>query len=94
MALFKLDTPFNANMIMIMILKLCGLEFVSTDELYAAMFDFRETEPFYTEVSVEGFKTSKWEDSGFESSVFIELLGPIFVIPFAFGGLIVSKLIL
>ena len=90
-ALFNLETPLNANMIMIMILKLCGLEFVSTDDIYGAVFDFRETEAFFTVVTADGQKISKWEESGFESAVFIELLGPIFVIPFAFAGLILAK---
>jgi len=41
--LFKLDIPVNAEMIMIMILQMCSLEFLPTENALTIMFTFRET---------------------------------------------------
>lgn len=91
MALFNLQTPFNANMIMITILKLCGLEFISTEAAIEYLFDFRETEAMFTTVTETGETYSKWSDSGFETSIFIQLLGPIFFLPILFVLMLLAK---
>ena len=41
--LFSVDLPRNAEIIMIMILRLVSFDFFQTDELFEEMFDFRET---------------------------------------------------
>jgi hypothetical protein len=54
-----------------MILKLCGLEFVSTESAIEYLFGFRSTAPFYLVEVEDGTMKSKWEDAGYETSVFI-----------------------
>ena len=42
-----MQIPLNADMVMVMILKMCSLEFVPMDWLYN-IFEFRETKAFQT----------------------------------------------
>ena len=70
----------NADDIMKTILKLCALDFMQTDKIYAFLFDFRETDAFDLIPDEDGEKNSKWKQTGFESSNFILLLGPVYII--------------
>ena len=46
----RLEIPLNAEMIMVMILKLCSLEFIPSGAMLS-LFDFRDTDAFLTIVS-------------------------------------------
>lgn len=76
--LFPIDFPENAEMIMIMFLKLCALDFFDTEGYLQSMFGFRETEAYETFVDAEGEKMSKFAEAGYENSNYYALLGPIF----------------
>ena len=89
--LFNLDIPMNASMLMVMLLKLCSMEFFSTDELFDKMFDFRETEPYNTIVHANGDKESKYDDAGYETTIFFLLLGPIFFLVLIFLAYVLFK---
>ena len=67
----RLEIPLNADSMMVMMLKLCSLEFISTEDIYAFLFDFRDTDSFGSIADEEGNLTSKWEEAGFEGSNFI-----------------------
>jgi len=53
-SLFKLKIPESAEIVMIMILKLCQLEVLSTEGLIEIMFDFTETLAYETDYDSEG----------------------------------------
>ena len=78
--LFNLDIPDNANIIMEAILALMSLEVVDTDSLFVSWFGFRETQLFALRTLENGEELSKFEDAGYDSSNFIQLLGPIFLL--------------
>ena len=79
-ALFNVTIPFNAHMIMITVLSLVSLEFVDTSPLLEGMFEFRETESFMTVINEEGEASSTFEEAGYGSSNFLQLLSSIFFI--------------
>lgn len=81
--LFNLDVPPNADNFMMMILGLCSLEFIDTSVYLNEMFSFRETEAFQTEHLSDGTKIAKYEEAGYETAIFLELLGPLFFIVIA-----------
>ena len=90
-ALFNVDIPENAYMVMEMILKMCSLDFLQTDYIFEYLFDFQETEAFNKVANEEGEMTSKYPEAGYESSNFFLLLGPLFFIIILFIVLIVFK---
>ena len=98
-ALFRIDIPDNADMIMMMILRLCSLDFASeifVDDVIE-IFDFKETESFQPEKNEkedeEGEEDElKYEEAGFEGSNFFELIGPILIIAVVFFFYSVTKL--
>ena len=77
---FKLNIPVNADTVMIMILKLCALDFFNSEKYIDMLFDFRETDVYDSQLDSVGDETSKFNEAGYESSIFIELLGPVFFI--------------
>ena len=91
---FKLEHPFNADMVMIMILKLCSLDFINAESLLKTLFDFRETGPFDEEITETGQVKSKFLDAGYESVIYIALLGPFFFFLIATLLFIFFKLLL
>jgi len=91
--LFKLDIPVNAEMIMIMILQMCSLEFVPTETALSFMFTFRETNAFATEINSNDESFSKFEEAGYETANFWQLLGAIFFIAIGFGVLVLLKML-
>ena len=66
--LFVLDIPINAEMIMIMILEMCSLEFIPTETVFEYMHSFRETNPFASKIDENGENTSKYAAAGYESA--------------------------
>ena len=78
--LFMLDIPINAEMIMILILEMCSLEFLPTETIFKYMHSFRETNPFASKIDENGEDTSKFAAAGYENSNYWQLLGPIFFI--------------
>lgn len=92
--LFKLDIPDNAGQLMQMILKLCSMQFVQTDDILNDTFGFRETEAFSKIKFESGEEISRYEDAGYESTIFLLLLGPICFIAVFFFVAIVFKFIL
>ena len=78
--LFNLTIPDNANVIMEAILALMSLEVIDTDSMFVAVFGFRETQMFAVKVLENGDEVSKFEEAGYDSSNFIQLLGPIFIL--------------
>lgn len=76
--LFNMEIPINALEFMVMILKLLGLEFVSTEDLMNGILQLRDAEAFYTKESEEGILYSRWEDVGYDSIYFVILIGAIF----------------
>lgn len=92
--LFNLDIPENADNFMLMLLSLCSLEFIDTSEYLQMMFTFRETEAFGTKTFSDGTKEAKYADAGYESTIFLELLGPLFFMIIAMVAfMIVRKLL-
>ena len=91
---FKLEHPFNADMVMIMILKLCSLDFIKAESLLKTLFDFRETVAFDEEITETGEVKSKFLDAGYESVIYIALLGPFFFFLIATLLFIFFKLLL
>ena len=90
--LFQVDVPENATTLMTMILKLCSLEWIKTDSIFADIFDFRETEAFNMVKKEDGTKKSKYTESGYDNSIFFPLTGPIFFMSIAFA--VISPLIM
>lgn len=78
MNLFVLAIPLNADMVMTMILGLCSLEFIPTDALME-YFYFHETEPYKSDVDGNDEERSKYFLAGYDSSNFIQLLGPMMI---------------
>lgn len=75
--LFNIQIPINALEFMVMILKMLSLEFISTDDFLQGLFQLRKADPFYTIVSEDGIKYSKWEQSGYDSIFFVVLIGAL-----------------
>jgi len=92
--LFKLDPPLNAEMVMIMILQMCSLEFIPTQDLLNWMKEFRETDSFAIQVDSSGEEISKFADSGMDSSNYWQLLGAVFFIMLAFSIMVILKALL
>ena len=91
--LFKLETPLNAEMIMIMILQMCSLEFIPTGDILDYIKEFRETKSFAIELNSEGEEVSKFAEAGYDSSNYWQLLGALFFIVLAFGVFTLCKLL-
>ena len=91
--LFALDIPVNAELVMIMILQMCSLEFISTETAFEMIHSFRETRPFSSKIDETGEEVSKFAQAGYETSNFWQLLGPLFFIIVAFALAVVIKLI-
>ena len=81
-ALFQLDLAPNADMVMVAVLKMAALEFVSGEQYIDMIFGMRETHSFdyRGEVDESVLQSTKFADAGYESSNYIELLGPLFFI--------------
>lgn len=77
--LFDVYIPYNAKMVLLAILQLVGREFVDTSSITGLMFDWRETDAYSTSFDEEGFAHSRFADAGYESTIFIELLGTLFL---------------
>ena len=83
--LFALDVPMNASLVMQLILKMCSLEFIDTSIVQEFAFRFRQTSAFQTKTNAEEETYSKFEEAGFETAIFFELLGPMLFIVLAFA---------
>lgn len=93
--LFNIDIAPNADMIMVAILQTVSLEFISTEDFIDEMFGgFRETKPFMIRVDENGYEHSKFVDAGYDTSNFVMLLGPIFIIVVAYLSWITIRLLL
>lgn len=88
--LFPIDFPENAEMVMIMFLKLCALDFFETEKYLQSMFAFRETKAFSTVENEDGEEYSKFAEAGYENANYYALLGPIF---FFLIGLLILVLV-
>ena len=66
-------------MVLIAILKLVGREIIDTEFITESMFDFRETDAYSTTYDEEGFAHSRFADAGYESKIFVQLLGTMFL---------------
>ena len=77
-----------------MILKLCSMQFFATDEYLNGIFGFRQTSAFGQIELESGENISRFEDAGYENSIFILLLGPIFFLILAFVAFVILKLLL
>jgi len=86
----RLEIPMNADEVMKMILRLCALDFMQVDKVLG-MFGFRDTDAFDLIPDDEGNTTSKWQEVGFESSNFIQLLGPVYIIVHAYLIFVIIK---
>ena len=84
-ALFVITLPKNAEMIMMMILRLVAFDFVHTEEIFDELFHFRETAWFMTIIFANGEKKSRFAEAGYDSSVYWVMLGPIFFIVLFFA---------
>lgn len=82
--LFALDIPINAEVIMIMILEMCSLEFIPTSDFLEMINSFRETQPFASKIDSTGDEVSKFAQAGYETSNFWQLLGAIFFVVLGF----------
>ena len=51
---FKVDIPVNADTVMIMILKLCALDFFNSEKYIDMLFDFRETDVYDSQLDSVG----------------------------------------
>ena len=91
--LFQLDIPINAELIMIMILEMCSLEFIPTETVFGYMHSFRETQPFASKIDENGEDVSKFAAAGYENANYWQLLGPLFFIIVFFILLTVIKII-
>ena len=81
-------------MVLSNVLKLCALDMFNTEKYIGKWFDFRETPPFDVETAADGEEKSKWPEAGYETSNFIELLGPIFFVIIFFVAIYLVRLIL
>ena len=72
---------------------MCSLEFLPTGPALAETFTFRETDAFATEINSNNESSSKFEEAGYETANFWQLLGAIFFIAIGFGVLALIKLI-
>jgi len=69
--LFKIEVPPNADMLMTLILKLCSLDLVPTEDILAYVITFRATDAFATTIDEDGEAVSKFADAGYESAIYI-----------------------
>ena len=69
-ALFVFDLPINAEIFMMMILRLVAFDFIQTEEIFQVIFSFRETKWFMTETFANGEKVSKFAEAGYDSTNF------------------------
>ena len=86
----RLEIPMSADEVMKMILRLCALDFIQTDKVLEK-FGFRDTDAFDLIPDDEGNTTSKWQEVGFDSSNFIQLLGPVYFIIHIFTVFVILK---
>ena len=92
--LFNVAIPDNASMIMELILKMCSLEFIDTGFLQEYAFNFRETDSFGAKTDASGVSYSKFEDAGYETSIYFELLGPMLLIILVFSLIVLMRCLL
>lgn len=92
--MFRLDYPLNAEMVMIMILQMCSLEFIPTADLLNWIKEFRETDSFAIQVDSSGEEVSRFAESGYDSSNYWQLLGALFFMMLAFAILVLVKMLL
>ena len=83
-ALFDLNIPDSAFMVMELILKMCSMDFFQTDSIFEELFNFRETEEFGKRENLDGEEYSKYPQAGYDSSNFFLLLGPLFFVIIAY----------
>lgn len=65
---------------MVMILEMCALEFIPTQDFLEVINSFRETKPFDSEIDETGEEVSKFASAGYETSNYWQLLGAIFFV--------------
>ena len=53
-SLFNLEFPDNATVIMTMIMKMCSADLADTESLFKAVFGFRDTATFQSNINVDG----------------------------------------
>ena len=90
-ALFGVDLPRNAEIIMIMILRLVAFDFIHTEEIFEGMFHFRETRWFMTKTFESGEQVSKFAEAGYDSTNYWLMLGPLFFIILFFAIFLSAK---
>ena len=90
-ALFEAEIPINALMVMRMILRMCSLDFIPPDYVLS-FFKFRETRPFNSISSAKGDRNSNFEEAGYESSNFFELLGAILILAVLFVVFVIFRI--
>ena len=75
-SLFNSDLPYNSHAVNVQILQLVNFEFefLSSEQQLERIFDFSDTDAFLD----NGEQTPRFSQAGYETSNFIELLGPIF----------------
>ena len=83
-ALFAVNFPYNAEIIMSAIAEMVSLEFIPVESLLETIFDFRDTKPFCLEENKDGESYSKFEDFGYDSANFIMLIGPSLLLLLAY----------
>ena len=93
-ALFNVQIPINADMVMVAILQLVSADVVDVDPWIEYLHEFRETEPFFLRYDSEGRAYSKFEDAGYDSANFIQLLGPVYFFFLFYIGIGVLKFLL
>ena len=89
-ALFNINVPENAMTLMTAILQLAALDFIEIDQVLTFL-EFRETEPFFQQSYDNGEQYSKFEDAGYESSVFFLNLGAIILVILIFIAYVIVK---
>ena len=92
--LFELEIPTNAGMVMELILRMCSLEFIDTGILMEYVFNFRETLAFSSKENAAGENDSKFEDAGYDSIIYFELLGPMLLIILIFLLIVLLRWVL
>ena len=56
------------------------MDFIDTQTFFVAIFDLRETPSFRTEIEESGKQKSAFANGGYESSNYIMLIGPFFLL--------------
>lgn len=79
-SLFDVIFPPNIKTIVQRLWSLVQFDFLNIEDKLGEIFEFRETEAFLTTYDEDGEAESRFADAGYESSNFIALAGPLFVL--------------